>query len=49
MNAFIEAGSRSVVSTLWELEDHATAGLMANFYGHLGRDEEKAEAFGKRS
>jgi CHAT domain-containing protein len=25
VNAFIEAGSQSVVSTLWELEDHATA------------------------
>jgi len=32
VNAFIEAGSQSVVSTLWELEDH------------LGRHEEKAEA-----
>jgi len=44
VNAFIEAGSRSVVSTLWELQDHATADLMSNFYGHLGRGEEKAEA-----
>ena len=44
MNAFIEAGSRSVVSTLWELQDHATAELMSNFYAHLGRGEEKAEA-----
>jgi CHAT domain-containing protein len=44
VNAFIEAGSQSVVSTLWELEDHATAHLMTTFYGHLGRHEEKAEA-----
>ena len=44
VNAFIEAGSRSVVSTLWELQDHATADLMSNFYGHLGHGEEKAEA-----
>jgi CHAT domain-containing protein len=44
VNAFIEAGSQSVVSTLWELEDHATAHLMAVFYDHLGHHEEKAES-----
>jgi CHAT domain-containing protein len=44
VNAFIEAGSQSVVSTLWELEDHATAHLMTTFYNHLGRHEEKAAA-----
>jgi CHAT domain-containing protein len=44
VNAFIEAGSQSVVSTLWELEDHATTHLMTVFYDHLGRNEEKAEA-----
>jgi CHAT domain-containing protein len=44
VNAFIEAGSQSVVSTLWELEDHATAHLMTVFYGHLGQREEKAVA-----
>ena len=44
VNAFVEAGAQSVVSTLWEVEDHATAQLMANFYEHLGRHEGKAEA-----
>jgi CHAT domain-containing protein/hydrogenase/urease accessory protein HupE len=44
VNAFIEAGAQSVVSTLWALEDHATAQLMTDFYEHLGRHEEKAEA-----
>ncbi|HZY62820.1 CHAT domain-containing protein [Acidipila rosea] len=44
VNAFIEAGSQSVVSTFWELEDHATTHLMTVFYEHLGRHEEKAEA-----
>jgi CHAT domain-containing protein len=44
VNAFIEAGTQSVVSTLWELEDHATAQLMTDFYAHLGHREEKAEA-----
>jgi len=44
VNAFVAAGAQSVVSTLWELEDHATAQLMANFYENLGRHEGKAEA-----
>jgi CHAT domain-containing protein len=44
VNAFIEAGAQSVVSTLWELQDHSTAELMSNFYAQLGRHEGKAEA-----
>jgi CHAT domain-containing protein len=44
VNAFIEAGAQSVVSTLWEIEDHTTAQLMIDFYQHLGRGEGKAEA-----
>ena len=44
VNAFIEAGAQSVVSTLWELEDHSTAQLMIDFYQNLGRGEGKAEA-----
>ena len=44
VNAFIEAGAQSVVSTLWEIEDHSTAQLMIDFYQHLGRGEGKAEA-----
>jgi CHAT domain-containing protein len=44
VNAFIEAGSQSVVSSLWDLEDHATTHLMMAFYDHLGRHEEKAQA-----
>jgi CHAT domain-containing protein len=44
VNAFIEAGATSVVSTLWELEDHATSQLMSVFYEHLGHHEEKAQA-----
>ena len=44
VNAFIEAGAQSVVSTLWELEDYSTAQLMIDFYQHLGRGEGKAEA-----
>ena len=44
VNAFIEAGSQSVVSALWEVEDHATTHLMTAFYDHLSRHEEKAES-----
>ena len=44
VNAFIEAGADSVVSTLWELEDHTTEHLMAEFYARLGKDESKGEA-----
>jgi CHAT domain-containing protein len=44
VNAFIEAGADSVVSTLWELEDHATERLMATFYSQLARHDRKVDA-----
>jgi CHAT domain-containing protein len=44
VNAFIEAGAQSVVSTLWEVEDRPTAQLMIAFYRNLSRGESKAEA-----
>jgi CHAT domain-containing protein len=44
VNAFVEAGAQTVVSTLWELEDHATAHLMTDFYEHLGHAEEKGQS-----
>jgi CHAT domain-containing protein len=44
VNAFIEAGAQSVVSTLWEMEDRSTAQLMMAFYRHLSQREGKAEA-----
>lgn len=37
VNAFIEAGAQSVVSTLWQMEDHSTAQLMIAFYKHLSQ------------
>lgn len=42
VNAFIEAGAVTVVSTLWELEDQITTHLMAQFYAHLARHEPKS-------
>ena len=44
VNAFIEAGAETVVSTLWELEDHSTEHLMAAFYSRLSKGEPKGQA-----
>jgi CHAT domain-containing protein/tetratricopeptide (TPR) repeat protein len=46
VTAFIDAGARSVVSTLWDLEDHVTTRLMTDFYANL-KDDTKAEALRK--
>jgi CHAT domain-containing protein len=34
-NAFLRAGARRVVSTLWKVDDAATAALMGAFYRNL--------------
>ena len=44
VNAFIEAGADSVVSTLWELEDHTTEHLMSGFYAQLAAHQRKVDA-----
>jgi len=44
VNAFIEAGADSVVSTLWELEDQSTKRLMTLFYSKLALHERKVDA-----
>jgi CHAT domain-containing protein len=44
VNAFIEAGADSVVSTLWDLEDHATEHLVAVFYSQLAQHTRKVDA-----
>jgi CHAT domain-containing protein len=44
VNAFIEAGADSVVSTLWDLEDHSTEYLMSLFYAQLARHTRKVDA-----
>jgi len=43
--AFLHAGSRSVLATLWEVDDASTAELMASFYADLKRaDSGQAKA-----
>jgi CHAT domain-containing protein len=44
VNAFIEAGADSVVSTLWELEDRSTESLMSIFYSQLAHETRKVDA-----
>jgi CHAT domain-containing protein len=41
--AFIYAGTPSIVSSLWMVEDESTAYLMGRFYHHL-QDQDKAQA-----
>ena len=42
--AFLAAGARSTVTTLWPVADAPTADFMQLFYRNLGRGEPKAEA-----
>ncbi len=42
--AFLYAGARSVVVTLWQAVDTSARDLMVRFYGDLGRNGDKAEA-----
>ena len=42
--AFLAAGARSVLTSLWAVGDRSTAELMLRFYGGLSRGESSAEA-----
>ncbi|MEM9991712.1 MAG: CHAT domain-containing protein, partial [Bacteroidota bacterium] len=42
--AFSYAGTRSVITTLWRVNDQATADLMISFYAHLQAGKSKDEA-----
>ncbi len=42
--AFLAAGSRGVVATLWDVDDATTAAFMEQFYWGLGRGLRPAEA-----
>jgi CHAT domain-containing protein len=41
---FFYTGARSVVSTLWPIEDRSAANMMRSFYGRLRRGESAADA-----
>jgi CHAT domain-containing protein len=42
--AFLAAGADSVIGSLWEVDDMATAFLITEFYGNLSRNTDKAGA-----
>ncbi len=42
--AFLRAGAPSLLSTLWSVDDVATAHFMQSFYTHLRQDQSKADA-----
>jgi tetratricopeptide (TPR) repeat protein len=42
--AFIDAGAKSVVATLWQVSDDTSAALMLSFYKHLHEGKSKARA-----
>jgi CHAT domain-containing protein len=44
VNAFIEAGADSVVSTLWDVEDESTEHFMMNFYSNIALHKRKVDA-----
>lgn len=42
--AFLIGGAKTVVVSLWNVEDHSTTLLMERFYAHLAKGEDKATA-----
>ena len=42
--AFLLAGSRAVISTLWQIDDSSSLFLMKRFYAHLSSNESPASA-----
>jgi CHAT domain-containing protein len=42
--AFLMAGARTVISTLWQIEDNSSLFLMKRFYAHLSTNQSPASA-----
>ena len=47
VRGLIYAGAQSALLTLWDVQDRSTAQLMASFYSHLYRGDDKAVALRK--
>jgi CHAT domain-containing protein len=45
--AFLLAGAKSVVGSLWQVEDQAASSLMKRFYDHLAMHEDRAVALSR--
>ena len=45
--AFLGAGARAVLVSLWEIDDHATLEFMKNFYSHLVKEISASESLNK--
>jgi CHAT domain-containing protein/Flp pilus assembly protein TadD len=43
-NAFLYSGARSVLVSLWNVQDRSTADLMVNLYKEMGHDHDRGEA-----
>ena len=41
---FFQTGTRSVISTLWNIDDEATSSIMASFYSYINQGKSKATA-----
>lgn len=44
VRGFMYAGARSIVSSLWKVDDLATARLMTQFYGNLNKSQDRRES-----
>ena len=42
--SFLVAGAKSVLASLWEVDDRSTATLMAHFYTHFAKGQTVAES-----
>ncbi len=42
--AFLMAGARSVVASLWDVDDRSSAALMTRFYAHIAKGETVADS-----
>jgi len=42
--AFLMAGARSVLASLWDVEDRSSAALMTRFYAHIAKGETVADS-----